>query len=264
MDPSTTIADGESFDPSTDNSTSSIVHASVPKQPVPHSNFAQHIAVPTPKSSSVRSKAVRLVDGITAEKSRGKVLHLFSGPSSRPDGLKALLRAKGWECVDFDSRANGIPEEDLTRDDVWDKLMARVRAREFDYIVAGPPCDTFSHARERKPGPRPLRSFDRPYGLPRSSLYPQEIEQLRVGNLLALRTAEACRALYDLGGGFIVENPREWEGCASIWALDEYKSLLALKDVHQIVVDQCGFGAASQKPTRLAFCRVKLQVAAYS
>ena len=174
------------------------------------------------------------------------------------------MRARGWECDDFDSKANGKPNQDLSRDNIWTLLLARIKNGFYDAVIAGPPCETFSHARQVQPGPRPLRSFERPYGLPKSELWPDEWEQLRMGNLLALRNAEACKSIHQAGGAFIIENPREWEGSPAIWLLDEYKELASLPGVEQMVIDQCGFGAASQKPTRLMYARVHLEVAAYS
>lgn len=232
------------------------------KPSLKHVDFASEVHIPVPKSSSKR--AVKLVDGITAGKKRGRVLHLFSGPSNRTDGIGALLRIRGWECDDYDCKENNCPDQDITRDDVWLPLLQKIKQGYYDAIVTGPPCETFSHARAVQPGPRPLRSFSKPYGLPKADLYPEEWEQLRIGNLLALRNAEACKAIHDIGGAFLIENPREWDESPSIWLLDEYKELAKLPGVKDLVIDQCGFGAASQKPTRLRYARMQLDVAAYT
>ena len=107
--------------------------------------------------------------------------------------LFRALKQKGWHGAllceqdlvgeDFDSKENGDPQQDLTRDDVLTRLLAFIKAKEFDFIIMGPPCETFSHAREKKPGSRPLHSFSKLYGLARSGLHSWEYEQLRIGNL---------------------------------------------------------------------------------
>eukprot|EP00969_Alexandrium_andersonii_P230786 10192963-Alexandrium_andersonii.AAC.1 len=62
----------------------------------------------------------------------------------------------------------------------------------------GTPCETFSRARTGPPGPRPLRSSEFPYGLPKDALTPGEHEQVRLGTYFALqsiRLAEQCVGL---------------------------------------------------------------------
>eukprot|EP00969_Alexandrium_andersonii_P366541 15468750-Alexandrium_andersonii.AAC.1 len=59
----------------------------------------------------------------------------------------------------------------------------------------GTPCETFSRARTGPPGPRPLRSTEHLYGLPKDQLSPEEFEQVRLGTYFALqsiRLADAC------------------------------------------------------------------------
>ena len=41
-----------------------------------------------------------------------------------------------------------------------------------------------------------------------------------------MKAAEACRLCAEGGGGFLVENPRPWEGYESIWLLKEITSLI--------------------------------------
>ena len=44
---------------------------------------------------------------------RGKVLHLFSGPSSRRDSLARFMSGWGFEVIDFDCKANEDTNQDL-------------------------------------------------------------------------------------------------------------------------------------------------------
>ena len=69
----------------------------------------------------------------------------------------------------------------------------------------GTPCETFSRARTGPPGPRPLRSREHPYGLPKKDLTPPESEQVRLGTYFALQTVKLARAAWALGVGFAIE-----------------------------------------------------------
>ena len=111
-------------------------------------------------------------DGAHARSSL-RVLLLFSGPTSRPDGLAAFLSQLGFETVqiDADSEHGGGAEHDVLNDDVFQKLLARVKAAEFCAIIAAPPCSTFSISRfitppKGKEGAPPVRSRKHIRGLP--------------------------------------------------------------------------------------------------
>ena len=176
-------------------------------------------------------------------------LSLFSGPSTRPDGLRAMFAAKGWACEDFDI-VNGS-EQDLSRDDVWTRLLVRIKCRDFRFIVMGPPCSTFSRARERQPGPRPLRSFEAPYGLPREELTEAERKDLKLGNFFMLMAAAAFRTAIDAGVPVVFENPEPVQGYASAFQFDEWQQIAVMPGVGTIDFDQCSMGAETAKPTRL-------------
>lgn len=114
----------------------------------------------------------------------------------------------------------------------------------------GPPCNTFSHARAVAPGPPPLRSVEHPYGLP--NLTPAQREQVRIGNLLAARCAEAATLLHSLGKAFVIENPERWNPQApTMWELEELRKVARLPGVSALHFDQCMVGARSRKPTTL-------------
>ena len=71
-------------------------------------------------------------------------------------------------------------------------------------------------------------------------------EQLRLGNLIALRNAEAGTAIYEGEGAFLVRT--HGSGMSRLfWLLNECKELAMLPVVKDLVIDQCGFGAASRK-----------------
>ena len=152
------------------------------------------------------------------------------------------------ECDEYDLD-NG-EHQDLLDDVVWDVIIQRLKEGYYDFLAAGPPCETFSHSRYNQPGPRPLRSVKEPYGF--KNLKGFEAEQVRKANLFAARTAEACTILLSQPyTGFMVENPAPWDNCPSLWILDEYKILRSQPDVKYSEFDQCTVGAVSTKPTGL-------------
>ena len=80
----------------------------------------------------------------SARKSK-RVLVLFSGAYSRPDGLGAFLKYRfGLEAtlVDNDQQRGGNSKHDLLDDSFYYSLLDRVRAGEFCCIFAAPPCST--------------------------------------------------------------------------------------------------------------------------
>ena len=74
------------------------------------------------------------------------ILHLFSGPHHRPDGLAAKLKSLGWDCKEYD--LVNREQEDLTNDFIWQQVKADIRAKKYDGLIAGPPCNTFTNARK--------------------------------------------------------------------------------------------------------------------
>eukprot|EP00969_Alexandrium_andersonii_P216233 9550894-Alexandrium_andersonii.AAC.1 len=63
----------------------------------------------------------------------------------------------------------------------------------------GTPCETFSRARVGPPGPRPLRSPEHIYGLPKSELHPHEQEQVWLGAYFAMQPARAANVARESG-----------------------------------------------------------------
>lgn len=132
--------------------------------------------------------------------------------------------------------------------------MCGIRAGKYDGILAGAPCKTYTNARKDDGvGPPPLRGpsgADR-YGL--EKLSPTDKEKVKVGALLAVRTAEAAAAFHDIGRPFIVEQPK-WKddrNSVSMFNLDEFQRLLQHRDVRRAILDQCMYDAKTTKPTSL-------------
>ena len=153
-------------------------------------------------------------------------------------------------CTDVDIVNHS--SQDLLSDHHWSQLKERLQRPDFSAVVAGTPCETFSHARTFPGGPPPLRSAERILGLP--TLDRRQQEQVRKANLLVDRTAEAAHLILQLGGIFVLENPRPWDGAPSIFKMPSIVALREQRGGQVFELDQCAFGAEAQKPTwRLAF-----------
>jgi hypothetical protein len=193
----------------------------------------------------------------TTSSRKFQVLHLFSGPGGRSDGIAAYLRAVGVEVTDCDIVNIDTEDQDIADDAVWGRIKDRLQSGVFDFVFAGPPCRSFSASRNFGPGPPVLRDADHPYGFPKSSmlgrgLMPHHFEQIRLDNLLAERSAEACDIMDSLGNGFGVEQPIPWRGAVSMFQFECFLNLVG-KGAKVVEFDQCMFGALTRKPTQILY-----------
>ena len=76
-----------------------------------------------------------------------------------------------------------------------------------------------------------------------------------LGNFFAERTVEAAEAVVRAGGDFSIENPR-W---SLLWCTIWIRRLMREARTFQVDFDQCAFGAASMKPTRILMSHQRLQ-----
>lgn len=188
-------------------------------------------------------------------------LHLFSGHRREGD-----LQ----ECVEMYNYALGGVKAlsvDLVVSPTWGDLADPAKQRLFmsaildgwiSGVASGPPCETWSKAREVQMGgadadwcPRPIRSALEPWG--EEKLTVRELHQLLMGNSL-LGIAILMFVAAWLSGTFaMLEHPVEPGSTtsASIWKLEVVKFLVGLPQVQKLVVYQGFFGAASPKPTTL-------------
>ena len=100
--------------------------------------------------------------------------------------MTECLHHKAWgyklriTCVDIQRK----PRIDLAKTKERQKLLARIRAQDFDAILLSPPCSTFSRAPWANfKGPRPVRSAAKPRGL--DQLTAAERDRCILGNLFA-------------------------------------------------------------------------------
>ena len=147
---------------------------------------------------------------------------------------------------------------DLACDTKWEFLVALMRAKAFKASLLSPPCCTFSVARKHGDGgPPPLRGCNdvEIYGL--RGLTPAQTADVRLGTLLAVRTAEALTIHVELLIPFIYETPAEREGKPHMTKLPEFKPILDNPEVTKFVFDQCTAGARGAKSTLLLLFRIK-------
>ena len=127
-------------------------------------------------------------------------------------------------------------------------------------IGGGPPCETWSSARLLPDGPRPLRSFDDPFGLP--ALSPKEWQQVETGTALVLFITHMLFLCARVGGCGFIEHPAYpiWavhQRACSIWSTWPLRWLKRLQAMEICTFDQCCVGCAGRKPTTMALLRLR-------
>eukprot|EP00438_Fugacium_kawagutii_P019687 Skav225751 [mRNA] locus=scaffold28:133900:136314:+ [translate_table: standard] len=131
-----------------------------------------------------------------------------------------------------------------------------LRTRQVVGVLAGPPCNTFSKAREHTlgpgvRGPRVLREADAPWG--KAILRIGELLPVLTGNQLLAFALEALVVAALSGTCGMLEHPEmpEQEQSVSIWRLPIVVALQEIIGVETIGLSQGLYGASSAKPTRL-------------
>ena len=188
-------------------------------------------------------------------------LHLFSGRRRKGDFQFFFDRLRDTS----EGILIHIISLDVVLSSAWGDLL-KPSAREFwrDAIrlrlvaglIGGPPCETWSQARERSVdahgrAPRVLRTAEYPWG--KEALRLRELLQLSVGNSLMGFQLEAVVALYCVGGIALTEHPAppKAESSVSIWRTPILKLLLSLPGFELLHLAQGLWGAKSPKPTSL-------------
>ena len=186
------------------------------------------------------------------------VAHLFSG-RRRPDDFQEWAAREVWS----DQRFGIVPlSVDIIFSEEWGNLsnprtfswfVDAVTSHQLVAILAGPPCETWSIARERglyaDDGPKPLRSSSALSGF--VGLTNRETRQLCTGNELLGVAITLATHLWLAGGICIIEHPSEPkpEHAPSIWRTESMQFLLAHRENKRTLVHQGYFGAKSAKPT---------------
>ena len=113
------------------------------------------------------------------------------------------------------------------------------------FLHLGTPCSSFSLARSRPGGPPPVRSRDCPLGL--DSVPVGYHWQLLLANELLFRSLELFEAVVQSGGDASLENPLR----SLMWQVPQVQQLKVRLHLYNVDLDQCQFGSAFRKPTRI-------------
>lgn len=141
----------------------------------------------------------------------------------------------------------------LLREEVRNFFLAAIRASQITSTVAGPPCETWSKAREEyyknQQGPRPVRVCETPWGLAQLKL--KELAQVRIGSLLLFVAIQFAYVSWLAGAMMALEHPAEpaSDYSVSIWKLDILVFLMQQPAVKRWRFFQGHYGAPSPKPT---------------
>eukprot|EP00438_Fugacium_kawagutii_P002453 Skav209012 [mRNA] locus=scaffold2833:116902:118449:- [translate_table: standard] len=194
---------------------------------------------------------------------RRVLLHAFSG-RRRPGDLQWFLELLDKDYLkknDFQLDIISLdividPEMgDVVNEDMRAFWLAHIKSRHVVAFLGGPPCNTWSTARENdlgdQAGPRVVRRCYAPWGL--NSLRRKELLQVLEGNQLMGFSLESMSTLATTQGIGLLEHPARPEDptAATIWAQPLLRLLLDLPGMRLVRVQQGYHGAASRKPTDL-------------
>ena len=161
---------------------------------------------------------------------------LFSGHCGVSRAVQALgYHARSWELE------HG-PQFDLTRASVQRQIRSDARRGKICGAMLGPPCTSFSVARDRT---RVIRDRDHPWG--RSDVPPADLERLRIGNECMRAALNLIRCFQSCKIPWVLEHP----ATSKAWYLPEIRKLQSDVDVHLLVTDFCQWGTRWRKRTRL-------------
>ena len=195
---------------------------------------------------------------IAGEVEQKVVLHLFSGPQGRADGMAAFLYQQGWHCIDVDTVND--KDDDLANDAMWELIFAAVISGNVHFVWMGPPCTTFSPARRHDPGPKPVRDANHHRGFPKTWLSPAQVEEVRTANYFVVQCARLGELALAKEVSFAIENPQPWQSteCASMFDFEEMTALTRRPGVETTDFHQCMLGALTRKPTRVVHAGIDL------
>ena len=146
-----------------------------------------------------------------------------------------------------------MARHDLSSDAHWQQIHSDMQKNCYAAVFMGTPCETASRARTGPPGPRPLRSAEHIYGLPKSQLSAQEWDQVQLGTYFALKSAQTAELASTLSIPWAIENPDPTGNPVSLYNLPEWKALLDIPGTKFIDFHQCPMGAETAKPTRILY-----------
>jgi len=190
------------------------------------------------------------------------ILHLFSGRRRIGDCHwwlthigRHLWRGVELRMISLDTAVHDRLGN-LDESDNYNMVLKLAQKGLIAGVLAGPPCETWSAARNillpDHTGPRPLRTSDQPWLL--SHRTGKEMRQTSTGTRLLLNTWRIETSVVLHGGGALKEHP--WENGnldrASVWRTTAHKDwIMQLPDAFRHYIEQYLYGAAGTKPTCL-------------
>ena len=197
-------------------------------------------------------------------------LYLFAGGGRKGDMRDWLTKIAGARNMKIDLTeidiVRGKKSNNLLNKVVRNSLWKRVVDEKFDFILASPPCSSFSRARKaHDKGPPPLRSTRYPRGFP--WLKGAALQTVKDSNLLVDFTAAVLRKQASRGGIVLLEHPEDLGRAkhhasaavapASIWKLPQISSLTTIQGGGWGALYQEDHGVVYRKPTRILTNLVK-------
>ena len=195
------------------------------------------------------------------------VLHLFSGRRRVGDCVhwarqmsESLQHHHGVTmCMVSVDTAIHATQGDLDVGRNYSLIVSLANKGIFAAVISGPPCETWSAARNLPiddargfRGPRPLRDAEAPWGLAHRTQ--RELCQTQVGSRLMVNSLHLDVVVTSRGGTSLMEHPdRPGDpSYASSWRTDLHLNVIqALPDACEHHIQQWRYGAASVKPTLL-------------
>ena len=187
------------------------------------------------------------------------LLHLFSGHRRQGDVQDSFEQLSGQSCFPLYGLSVDVVISltwgNLLKDEVRNFFLQAIRESQIVSIIAGPPCETWSKAREEyyksQKGPRPVRTREAPWGM--ACLTLKELAQVKIGNLLLFVALQFAYVAWCAGTMMALEHPAEPPSpySVSIWRLEVVRFLMMQSKVCRWRIFQGRFGAPSPKPTDL-------------
>ena len=190
----------------------------------------------------------------------------------RPRGTHSRTMGSGLEATGIDWAGNKhqptvtILQVDLTTTEGQNFIWALLKQDHVLYVHMGPPCGTFTRARERPipewqrrwdaPCPGPLRSDDRPDGLSPRHLMPLDSLKVHKGNVIAEFCAKVASFCIEHNKFFSIENPTG----SLLWKLPCYIELLSRPGVASVDFHACMWGSRRNKRTSFVTNMPQLEV----
>ena len=145
---------------------------------------------------------------------------------------------------------------DLSSGANFDQILQLAHKGAVAGSLTGPPCETFSAARnlqmEQQQGPRPLRTAAQPWCLQDRTA--RELRQCDTGSELLMNSFQFEAEVVCAGGGAIMEHPAEPqdEHKVSVWRLECHRQwCMKLPGACHHRIEQWLYGASGVKPTNL-------------